>query len=110
MFIIHGKDKFFIRVFEPLFYKCPYCESVNSTEVFIYSQYFHFFWIPAFPIKKVAIAKCTECDTSRSQEKFGLKLSEHITEELKNTKHPFYSWTLLLLTGALILLAVILSQ
>jgi hypothetical protein len=106
MFIVYGKKKFFIRIFEPLFYKCPYCDSENSTEVFIYSRYFHIFWIPVFPIRKVAVAKCTECDTLRPEERFGPKLTEHLKEELKNIKHPFYSWTLLILLCLLILLII----
>jgi len=107
MFLIRGKGKFFIRLFDPLLYKCPYCDEINSTEVFIYSNYFHIFWIPVFPIKKVAIAKCTECNATRSDERFGPKLTEHLEEELKNTKHPFYSWALLILFCSLILLTII---
>ena len=106
MFLIHGKRKFFIRLFEPLFYKCPYCDKINSTEVFIYSRYFHLFWIPVFPIRKEAVAKCNECDTARAEERFGPKLTEHLNEELSNTKHPFYSWSLLI--ALFLLLAFIL--
>jgi len=109
MLLIHGKAKFFIRIFEPLFYKCPYCDEVNSTEVFIYSYYFHVFWIPVFPIKKVSTAKCTSCDSFRPVERYRPKLADHVNEELKTTKHPFYSWTLLIFFGSLILLALILN-
>jgi hypothetical protein len=109
MILIKGNGKFFIRFFTPLFYKCPYCDTENTTEVFIYSYYFHVFWIPVFPIKKVSTAKCTACESLRSEERFGPKLTDHVNEELKNTKHPFYSWTLLLLFGAIILLAIIIS-
>jgi hypothetical protein len=109
MFIIHGRRKLFIRVFEPLFYKCPYCESLNTTEVFIYSQCYHVFWIPIFPTKKIATAKCTECETFRPEERFGPKLTDHTKEELKNIKHPFYCWTLLIILGLLVFLIVIVA-
>jgi hypothetical protein len=109
MFLIYGKRKFFIRSFEPLFYKCPYCEKESSTEVFIYSRYFHIFWIPVFPIAKEAVAKCNECDTTRPDERFGPKLNEHLKEELNNTKHPFYSRTLLIVFALLILLILIVA-
>lgn len=110
MFIAYGKRKFLIRIFEPLFYKCPFCETRHTTEVFIYSYYFHILWIPVFPIRKIASAKCTECDTLRSEERFGPKLVDHVNEELKNVKHPFYSWTFLVLFGALILLIIIITS
>ena len=53
--------------------------------------------MPVFPFKKEAIAKCIECDSIRSEERFGPKLNEYLKEELVKTKHPFYTWTLLLL-------------
>lgn len=110
MLLIHGRRKFFIRSFEPLFYKCPYCDSISTTEVFIYSEYYHVFWIPIFPIRKTTAAKCTGCDATRSEERFGPQLIGCTTEELKNSKHPIYSWAMLIFFGLLILLAVILSQ
>lgn len=109
MFLIYGKRKFFIRLFEPLFYKCPYCDNVNSTEVFIYSRYFHLFWIPVFPFKKEAVAKCNECNTTRPDERFGPKLTEHLKEELNNTRHPFYSWSLLIFMGSLFLFILVVA-
>ena len=110
MFFVKGKGKIFIRIFEPLFYKCPYCDAESTTEVYFYSYYFHVFWIPVFPIRKIATAKCTECDTLRSEERFGPKLVDSVNEEMKSVKHPFYSWTLLILVGALILFAIIVSK
>ena len=107
MLLIHGKAKFYIRHFEPLFYKCPYCDADSSTEVFIYSWYYHFFWIPVYPFKKEAIAKCTECGVKRPDERFGPKLTEHLREELGYSKHPLYAWTLLLVVCALIVLIII---
>jgi hypothetical protein len=109
MFIVYGKKKLFIRMFEPLLYKCPYCDKTNTTEVFIYSNYVHLFWIPVFPFSKVASAKCIDCNSIRSEERFGPKLTEHLNEELANTKHPFYSWALLIFFSSLILLALILN-
>jgi len=105
--LIHGEGRFFIRLFDPLLYKCPYCDEINSTEVFIYSYYFHIFWIPVFPTRKIAVARCTECNASRSEERFGPKLTEHLEIELKNTRHPFYSWTLLIILCSSVLLTMI---
>jgi len=109
MLFIYGKRKFFIRSFEPLFYECPFCETTNSTEVFIYSNYFHLFWIPVFPFAKSAVAKCTTCNSVRAEDRFGPKLNEALKEESSKTNHPIYSWTLILILLALLVMIIIVA-
>lgn len=109
MFIIHGKNKTFIDIFEPLFYKCPNCQEENTTQVFIYSVYHHVFWIPIFPGNKEVTAKCFNCGSTRTKDRFGPKLTDHLNENIKKYKHPIITWSFTILLG-LIILAMILGM
>jgi zinc-ribbon family len=75
-FIIYGKKRTPIGLYEFDSYQCPQCEKVNTTYAVIYSMYFHIFWIPFFPDHKLTVATCSECSFIRGTEKFGPNLLE----------------------------------
>jgi len=46
---------------ETLSEKCPHCGAGHTTQLFILQRYAHIFWIPMFPIGKVAVTSCSNC-------------------------------------------------
>jgi hypothetical protein len=106
--LIHGSNKKAVGIFEPPFYTCPRCDQLHTTYIVIYSVYFHFFWIPAFPYRKEAIATCSECGFWREEIKFGPMLIKEFEEKKNEYKHPWWAYSLTLLFGLLIVLAIVL--
>jgi hypothetical protein len=107
--IIYGINKTSIGIFEPLFYKCPRCEELNTTYIVIYSFYYHIFWIPVFPIRKEPIATCSECGFVRDELKFGPSLIKEFEEKKKEYKHPWWTYLLTLIFLALIITIIIVA-
>lgn len=96
-FIVYGWQKTPIGLDEVECYQCPNCEKLNTTYAFVYSKYFHFFWIPFFPDHKLIITNCSECNFKRGAERFGPILLEQIKGLTRKYRHPWWTWSLLLL-------------
>lgn len=95
MLIFFGSQKTLSGIHDVFMYECPYCEKNNSTTLFVYSWYYHIFWIPLFPYSKEAHALCTECKTKRNEMKFGPKLVSEFKENKKQFRHPWWTWTII---------------
>lgn len=108
-FVIYGSYKKAIGIFEPPFYKCPNCEEYNTSYIVVYSIYYHMFWIPIFPYEKEAVANCSECGFRRNEIKFGPNLIKEFSEKKKEYKHPWWTYSLVLLFVIIILAAIITS-
>ena len=109
MLIFHGKRKTAIGIFEPLFYKCPNCEQLHSTYIVAYSWYFHIFWVPLFPYEKEFVANCSECGFTRSEIKFGPNLVKELGEKRKDFRHPWWTWSWLILFLGVVLYIIIVA-
>jgi hypothetical protein len=99
MFLIKGKKRTPIGIFSASEYECPYCEEVDMTYVVVYSNYFHFFWIPAFPYGKELVANCSGCSAIRDELKFGPVLINRSLEKKAEYLHPWWTWTWTILVG-----------
>lgn len=41
--------------------RCSHCGNTGTQRIVVFRRYFHFFWIPLFPISRRAYAECTHC-------------------------------------------------
>lgn len=84
--------------------ECPNCKAIATMRYSIFARYFHLYWIPTFPTKKLSVAECNSC-----KQTFGyvdVELANSIRRKIeqekeKNTlRYPIwmYSGTFLILT------------
>ena len=92
-----GMDEFMI--------KCPSCEVDNFADVMITSNYYHFWFIPIFPIEKEANIVCQKCGLRRYNVPFNSRTFKNYEEIKHKFRHPWYTY----LIAALVLLGVIMS-
>lgn len=107
MLIFYGKRKGLIGSYEAFMYECPYCEENNTTTLYVYSWYYHIFWIPLFPFDKEAMALCTECKSKRNESRFGPKLVSEFKENKYRFRHPWWTRAWLFIVVAFILTIMI---
>jgi len=72
--------------------KCPSCEIDRWADVIIISNYYHFFYVPIFPIGKEANVYCKSCAMKRYGMAFNSKLISNYEEVKKQYKHPWYTY------------------
>jgi hypothetical protein len=109
MLIFFGSRSTLSGTAEVFMYECPFCEKNNSTSLFVYSRYYHVFWIPVFPYSKEAFALCSECKTKRSELKFGPKLVSEYRDCKKRFRHPWWTWSWTIIFISVILAIVIVA-
>jgi len=56
------------------FVNCPSCESYHWADVAVTSHYYHFSYLPIFPIEKDAYIVCKKCGLRRGGVPFNEKL------------------------------------
>lgn len=71
---------------------CPHCESQNSFNITIYARYFHFFWIPIFPLSKKSIIECSHCKKTYDQDDLPAHLQQVLEKQndINPVKRPFW--------------------
>ncbi|MEO6845178.1 MAG: zinc-ribbon domain-containing protein [Ginsengibacter sp.] len=72
--------------------KCPSCEGYNMADVMVVSKYFHFCWIPFFPIEKDANVICQTCGLKRYGMNFDSKSIDNYEQEKGKFKHPWFTY------------------
>lgn len=58
--ILLGVKTKLLKVENNLF-ECEKCNTMNSVQIVFFEKYYHFFWIPFFPISKIGISNCNHC-------------------------------------------------
>ena len=79
-----GMDEFMI--------KCPSCEVDNFADVMITSNYYHFWFIPIFPIEKEANIVCQKCGLRRYNVPFNSRTFKNYDEIKHKFRHPWYTY------------------
>lgn len=71
---------------------CNYCNQPDSFQVTTHARYFHFFWIPIFPLLKTKVAVCSHCKKLYSEGEFSeeMKISIEKAHELNPPKRPIW--------------------
>lgn len=88
---------------------CPSCDSLGSLVSDIEARYFHFFWIPIFPLNKRKRLKCTNCQSSHSIQEFPSNVQQLLISELKLAKGPIWQGCGCLVVAAIVVLFFVLS-
>lgn len=105
-FIIYGIKQLYIGG-DDIMTRCASCEKHSWAEMNVVGKYFHFFWIPFFPVDKEVNITCEECGLKRN----GLYFSESVIPNFREVKHkfrqPLYSYTGLIIIGLVIISVII---
>lgn len=80
-------EKPFRAAYEQVPDRCPGCGTTNTTYINLYQNYFHFLFIPVFPLEKHGGSECTLCH--RAIEWFNMPvLWQHRYKDLKKKTRP----------------------
>jgi len=71
---------------------CPSCESSNWADVMVISNYYHFYYVPIFPIDKEANVICKKCGYKRYGASFSSKLFGSYNEVKHLYRHPWFTY------------------
>lgn len=106
--IIFGTQKTVLDTQEIPTAKCAHCASKKTIIFRTYQKYGHVFWIPMFPIEKIAITVCTHCKQALTDEQIPKEYWDAISLVTHNSKTP--KWTFLgLFLFVLLVLFIIIS-
>ncbi|MES2430421.1 MAG: hypothetical protein V4556_05750 [Bacteroidota bacterium] len=72
--------------------KCPCCETDNWADIMIISNYYHFYFVPIFPIGKEANIVCKKCGLRRYGIPFNSKLISDYNTVKKLFPHPWFTY------------------
>ena len=71
---------------------CPACTAQNSLTASVYSRYAHVYYIPFFPVNKVAVAQCGHCQQAWNEKSLPPELQPTVRELRKSTRFPLWHW------------------
>jgi hypothetical protein len=86
---------------------CPHCGANNSVLLYVFQKYAHVFWIPLFPIGKIAVSQCTSCKKVSKQKELSpaaLLSAENLKTQ---SKTPIWTFSGLAVIALIIVLTVI---
>lgn len=74
------------------FMQCPSCETDTWTDAMLISNYYHFYFVPIFPISKDINTICTKCGLKKNGIPFDAKHFNNYDEIKSKFKHPWYTY------------------
>ncbi len=86
--------------------KCPCCESDSWADVIVISNYYHFYYLPFFPIDKEANIYCKKCKMKRHGTAFDSKLIGNYNEIKHLYRHPWFTYLGAGIAALLVLLSI----
>jgi hypothetical protein len=89
-----------------IFNECPVCTSQQDCDLLVYSNYFHMFGLPIFPVDKTALLICTNCQYKRTP-LFNSKFIASNAIDDRLFKHPIYCYIGLIIILIFIATAII---
>jgi hypothetical protein len=95
---------------EKVLCRCSVCEQDTWSDLMVQSVYTHIYYIPVFPVDKLANLICQECGNKRYGVAFDSKLISNYEEIKSKFKHPLRTYLLSGTVGLLILIALIVSN
>lgn len=106
--LIYGVKKADIGLDEVLI-KCPSCEKDTYADIMVISNYYHFWYLPIFPIDKEANIICQQCGLKRYGVPFNARTFSNFSEIRHKFKHPWYTYITAAFLGLMILLSILLK-
>lgn len=89
--------------------QCRVCQKDTWSDLMVESVYLHLYYLPIFPVDKLANLICEECGNKRFGVAFDSKLFTTDTEIKSKFRHPLRSYLLSAILLSLILIAVVVS-
>jgi len=99
--VLFGEKEILIAADEFLIY-CPCCERHSWADILVVSHYFHFYYMPFFPINKDSNIVCKTCGMRRYDVSFNHKLVANYNEIKNLYRHPWFTYI-----GLSIIIAVV---
>lgn len=94
---------------ETLTEKCSNCGSY-SIDLYIFQRYAHVFWLPFFPIGKIAVAQCSSCKKAWNKKEFS-ETALYAYQNLKSqTKTPVWTYAGISVIAIIIAITAISEQ
>lgn len=81
---------------------CKKCNTENSVRLSIFQKYAHVFWIPFFPMSRVAATECAHCKKVTEENKFSSDEKSAYWKLKENVKTPIWMFSGLALVAFLI--------
>ena len=105
-FFIGARIRKLLGTFPSTNAKCPSCNEKAFLKISIFQSYMRFYFIPTFPIKKVARANCSNCGYDEKIKRKSEQLKREVYFLKDKVKTPIWTWTgsviFLVLLGLLI--------
>ena len=106
--IIFGKRSMHIKTGE-ITSACSHCGKTHAISAFVYSSYFHIFWIPIFPLGKYVATQCGHCKQVLKEKEMPPALKLDTLSLMQQSKTPIKSYAGVLLFVGLIVFAGVLA-
>lgn len=71
---------------------CPACRAPAAVQVSLVSRYAHIYWIPLFPLKKIAVTQCLNCQSTWDEKQLPPGLAPAVQAVKQTTKAPYWTW------------------
>lgn len=88
---------------------CTYCQQQDTVFITAISRYFHFFWIPVFPIGKRYYSQCSHCQQVLEKSQMPDQYKAVLAEISTTAKTPIWQFIGLILISIPILFGIISS-
>ena len=89
----YGTKKVLMGLYDPYPFQCPECKELNTIEIMVYGEYYHYFYLPIFPYEKDGYAKCSRCGYTINSVKFNRHTKDLFLKIKKRYKYPLYTYT-----------------
>lgn len=86
---------------------CKKCGYPGAHSVLVSGRYVHIFWIPAFPIGRMADAFCPNCENHLEKNQFPPQMRAAYEQQKKSLRRPIWHFSLPILGGLAILAAAL---
>ena len=86
--------------------KCPHCECDTWSDILVISNYYHFFYVPIFPLYKDVTIFCKKCGLRRYGAPFNSTVFSDFSEVKRHYHNPWYTYIGITIATLFILLCV----
>ena len=90
--IIYGTRATTLGEFDVPLAECAHCGQRGTQQMAVFGRYAHVFWIPLFPIGKVAVAECMHCKRTLRKKEFSPELKRKYAEQSGRIGRPVWHW------------------
>lgn len=93
--LIFGTNRAKLKFKRADYVQCDKCKKSDKIVFGIMGEYFHVWYVPAFPVRKTGFAVCGNCDAKYGIKNMPVYLKSKFNEVLKSTKHKWWEFSLI---------------